>query len=52
MIEIEPIKNSFPVVKPKKIKTEDNRQEKQSPGKRQQDQQTKAEPLNHIDEIV
>jgi hypothetical protein len=52
MIEIEPITHSFPVVKPKKIKRDDNRPKKQSPEKKRQVERTGVEPLQHIDEIV
>jgi hypothetical protein len=52
MIEIEPITHSFPVVKPKKIKRDDNRPKKQPPEKKQQVEESDAEPLQHIDEIV
>jgi hypothetical protein len=52
MIEIEAITHSFPVVKPKKIKRDDNRQEKPPSRKKQLVKEPNAEPLQHIDEIV
>jgi hypothetical protein len=52
MRDIEAITHSFPIVKPKKIKRDDNRPKKQPPGKKQQVEEPDVEPLQHIDEIV
>ena len=52
MLEILPISPSFPVVKPKKIKRDDDFQEKPQRKKQQQAKQQDAEPIQHIDEIV
>jgi hypothetical protein len=51
MLEIQPVLPSLPVVKPKKIKEDDNSKNKQQPGKRQAEHQS-AKPVQHIDEIV
>ncbi|MCX7093540.1 MAG: hypothetical protein NTY50_08850 [Methylobacter sp.] len=51
MLEIQPVLPSLPVVKPKKIKEDDNSKNKQQPEKRPSKQQT-AKPVQHIDEIV
>ncbi|MDI1231619.1 MAG: hypothetical protein PSU93_10755 [Methylobacter sp.] len=55
MLEIHPIAPSFPVVKPKKIKRDDTRLEKQHRRKKQEVKEVKeedAEPMQHIDEVV
>jgi hypothetical protein len=52
MRDIEAITHSIPIVKPKKIKRDDNRLAKQSPAKKQQVEEPDVEPLQHIDEIV
>ncbi len=52
MIEITPIAPSFQVVKPKKIKRDDNRPEKQPSKNKQKMEEPHAEPIQHIDEIV
>lgn len=52
MLEIQPVLPSLPTVRPKKIKRDDNSQNRrQQPGKRQSEQQS-AKPIQHIDEIV
>ncbi|MDI1292439.1 MAG: hypothetical protein PSV18_06810 [Methylobacter sp.] len=52
MLEIHPIAPSFPVVKPKKIKRDDTRLEKQHRRKKQEVKEQDAEPMQHIDEVV
>ncbi|MGZ8157999.1 MAG: hypothetical protein ACXWT1_07905 [Methylobacter sp.] len=52
MLEIQPVSLSFPVVKPKKIERDDQRQEKQPRRNKQQVEEQNAEPVQHIDEIV
>ncbi|MDO9168860.1 MAG: hypothetical protein Q7U18_07175 [Methylobacter sp.] len=52
MLEIHPIAPSFPVVKPQKIKRDEDRPEKQPRRKEQQVEEQDAEPMQHIDEVV
>ncbi|MDO9425030.1 MAG: hypothetical protein Q7T40_12695 [Methylobacter sp.] len=52
MLEIQPVSLSFPVVKSKKIKRDDNRPEKQPRRKEQEVEAQDAEPIQHIDEVV
>ncbi|WP_340123083.1 hypothetical protein [Methylobacter svalbardensis] len=52
MLEIQPIALSFPVIKPQKIKRDDNRPEKHPRRKEQEAEEQGAEPIQHIDEVV
>lgn len=51
MLEIQPVLPYSPVIKPKKIKRDDNRPEKQRK-KKPETEEPNAEPMQHIDEIV
>ncbi len=52
MLEIHPVAPSFQVVKPRKIKRDDNRSEKQPCNKEREVKEQDAEPIQHIDEVV
>jgi hypothetical protein len=51
MLDIQPVSPSFPVVKPKQIKRDDDRPERQCK-KKPKLEEPDAEPIQHIDEIV
>jgi hypothetical protein len=52
MLEIHPVSPSFPVIKPKKIKRDDDRPENQRRKEKPKPQEPDAIPVQHIDEIV
>jgi len=52
MLEIEPVLPTLPIVKPKKIKREDDLPKRQQRRKQQEAEEQNAKPLQHIDEIV
>lgn len=53
MLEIQPVLPTFSVVKPKKIKRDDNLPNRQQHRKKQELKEQGAEPIQqHIDEIV
>jgi len=52
MLDIQPVSPYSPVIKPKKIKRDDNRPENRQRKKKPEVQEHDAEPIQHIDEIV
>lgn len=52
MLDIQPVSPYSPVIKPKKIKRDDNRPENRQRKKNPEAQEHDAEPIQHIDEIV
>jgi hypothetical protein len=52
VIEIQPVLPSFPVVKPKKIKKDEQLPRKRQNSKEPEAKKQDAEPIQHIDEIV
>jgi len=52
MLDIQPVSPYSPVIKPKKIKRDDNRPENEQRKKKPEAQEHDAEPMQHIDEIV
>jgi hypothetical protein len=52
MFEIKPLSPSYPVIKPAKIKKDDNSQKKQLPEKKPHSDDKDSEPVTHIDESV
>ncbi len=52
MLDIQPVSPYSPVIKPKKIKRDDNRPERQPSKKKPEVEEQDAEPIQHIDEIV
>jgi len=52
MLEIQPVLATFSVLKPKKIKRDDNLPKRQQRGNKQDAEKQDAKPIQHIDEIV
>jgi hypothetical protein len=52
MLEIQPVLATFSVVKPKKIKRDDNLPKRQQRGNKQEAEKHDTKPMQHIDEIV
>jgi hypothetical protein len=54
MLDIQPVSPYSPVIKPQKIKRDDNRPENRQHKKKPevQEQEHDADPIQHIDEIV
>ncbi len=52
MLDIQPVSPYSPVIKPKKIKRDDNRPENRQRKKKPEVQEHDADPIQHIDEIV
>ena len=52
MLDIQPVSPYSPVIKPKKIKRDDNRPENRQRKEKPEAQEHDAEPMQHIDEIV
>ncbi|NOT10625.1 MAG: hypothetical protein HOP23_02135 [Methylococcaceae bacterium] len=52
MSEIQPLSPSYPIVKPVKIKKDENSQKKPPPHNKPSPDEQDSEPLKHIDEQV